>query len=290
MSSAPATTLDTAARPAPFDAQAATYDEQFTDSLVGRVQRQAVWQELDRLFRPGQRILEINCGTGVDALHLARRGVEVVACDSSSRMIEVARERLRRTARASGLGAGLGEHASMFAKVRLEILATEEIGKLHGSEATFDGVLSDFAGLNCVEDLRAAARDLAQLLKPGAVAALCMFGPCCAWEILWYLGHGDARKAFRRLRSSGDLAELGPGMSVRVRYPTVSVLGRLFAPEFRLTTWKGIGVAVPPSYVEPLAQRFPRVLGLAARTDRWLANVPVLRGLGDHVLLIFERV
>lgn len=283
MSSAPATTLNTASRPVPFDALAGTYDAQFTDSFIGRKQRQAVWRELDRLFHPGQRILEINCGTGVDALYLARRGLEVVACDSSPRMIEVARERLRRATLESRLKtAALGP--------RFEVLPTEEIGKLQDSEPPFDGVLSNFAGLNCVEDLRAVSRDLAQLLKPGAVAALCLFGPSCAWEILWYLAHGNARQAFRRLRSSGDLAELGDGMSVRLHYPTVSTLGRLFAPEFRLRTWKGIGVAVPPSYVEPLAQRFPRVLGLAARTDRWLANVPVLRGLGDHVLLVFERV
>lgn len=286
MSSAPATPLRTAPRPAPFDALAATYDAQFTDSLIGRAQRDAVWRELDRFFHPGQRILEINCGTGVDALHLARRGVEVVACDSSSRMIDVARERLQAEP-ASTSGSGFGVRS---AKVRFEILPTEEIGKLHGSGAPFDGLLSNFAGLNCVEDLRAVSRDLASLLKPGAVAALCVFGPSCAWEILWYLAHGKARQAFRRLRSSGDLAELGRGMSVRVHYPTVATLGRLFAPEFRLRTWKGIGVAVPPSYAEPLARRFPRLLGLAASADRWLSSVPVLRGLGDHVLLVFERV
>lgn len=284
MSSKSTTTLDTASRPAPFDTLAGTYDEQFTDSLIGRAQRQAVWRELDHLFRPGQRILEINCGTGVDAMYLARRDVEVVACDSSSRMIEVARERLCRAELASGLGAALR------AKVRFEILATEEIGKLQDSEASFDGVLSNFAGLNCVEDLRAVARDLARLLKPGAAVAICLFGPCCAWEILWYLGHGNVRKAFRRLRSSGDLAELGQGMAVRVGYPTVSTLARLFAPQFRLRTWKGLGVAVPPSYVERLAGRFLRLLGFAACADRWLSSVPLLRGLGDHVFLVFERV
>ncbi|HEV2491864.1 MAG TPA: class I SAM-dependent methyltransferase [Terriglobia bacterium] len=284
MSPAPATKLGAASPPAPFDALAATYDEQFTDSLIGSAQRKAVWQELDRLFLPGQRILEINCGTGVDALHLARRGVEVVACDSSSRMIEVARERLRRAASASESGGALG------AKVKFEILPTEEIGKLHDSETPFDGVLSNFAGLNCVEDLRAVSHDLAQLLKPGAVAALCLFGPCCAWEILWYLARGNARKAFRRRHSFGELAELGQGTAVRVRYPTVRTFERLFAPEFRLTTWKGIGVAVPPSYVEPLARRFPRFLGLAVSAERGLSSVPLLRGLGDHVFLVFERV
>jgi len=38
----PPTTLEAAPRQAPFDALADTYDEQFTNSLIGRSQRQAV--------------------------------------------------------------------------------------------------------------------------------------------------------------------------------------------------------------------------------------------------------
>ena len=82
------------ARTAPFDAVADEYDARFTNSLIGRAQRESVWREMDRLFRPGQRVLEINCGTGVDALHLAARGIQVVACDASPEMIAVARRRL----------------------------------------------------------------------------------------------------------------------------------------------------------------------------------------------------
>ncbi len=283
MSSQLTTTLDTASRPAPFDTLAGTYDEQFTDSLIGRAQRQAVWRELDHLFRPGQRILEINCGTGVDAMYLARRYVEVVACDSSSRMIEVARERLCRAELASGVG------VELRAKVRFEILATEEIGKLPDSEASFDGVLSNFAGLNCVEDLRAVARDLAQLLKPGALVALCLFGRFCMWEILWHLGHGNPGKAFRRFCSEGSLAQLTDGVTVRVRYPSVRKITRSFAPHFRLRGWKGIGVAVPPSYVEPWARRFPQVLSFVANADRWLGRCPLIRAMADHLMLAFER-
>jgi len=78
----------------PFDAIADTYDDTFSNSSTGRVHRRLVWMETDRTFRAGQRILEINCGTGIDALHLATRGIEVMACDSSPGMIAVARRRL----------------------------------------------------------------------------------------------------------------------------------------------------------------------------------------------------
>lgn len=259
----------------PFDAVAEAYDDAFTNSRVGRAQRDAVWEELDRVFQPGQRVLEINCGTGVDAVHLASRGVEVLACDAAPRMIEVARRRLLR----ANLGAG----------AEFRTLATEEIGKLCEAAPSrlFDGAFSNFAGLNCVEDLSAVARHLAQLLRPRARAVLCMFGPFCAWEVLWYLAHGKPRKAFRRLHSEGSLARLAEGSTVRVHYFSVRRLAGIFAPEFRLKQWKGVGVAVPPSYAEPLAQPF--LLSLAARADRWLSHCPLLRGMADHVLLTFER-
>ena len=84
-------------RVAPFDTLAESYDGVFTNSLIGRAQRNSVWQELDHTFHPGQRVLEINCGTGVDAVHLAGWGVEVLGCDAAPRMIDLAHQRARQT-------------------------------------------------------------------------------------------------------------------------------------------------------------------------------------------------
>jgi hypothetical protein len=56
----------------PFDEMAADYDRSFTASAIGSLMRQAVWRRLDACFRPGDRVLELNCGTGTDAIH--RRG------------------------------------------------------------------------------------------------------------------------------------------------------------------------------------------------------------------------
>jgi len=266
--------LASPARDAPFDHVADSYDAVFTNSLIGRAQRGSVWKELDRCFRPGQRILELNCGTGVDALHLAERGVEVLACDVAPRMIRVARERLKSLPRP--------------ARVDFRILATEDIALL-ADEGPFDGVFSNFAGLNCVADLSALARDLAKLLAPRASALLCMAGRTVAWEIIWYLAKGNPRKALRRFERGGTVGRLVDGVTVQVHYPPVAAMARLFAPEFRLLRIKGIGVAVPPSYLEPLAQRYPRVLKTLARADRVLCRVPGFRSLADHVLLEFQR-
>ncbi len=79
---------------APFDAIAEQYDRTFSSSMIGQLQRAAVWREFRKSFRAGDRILDIGCGTGVDASFLAEHGIDVIACDKSSQMLRVAAQRI----------------------------------------------------------------------------------------------------------------------------------------------------------------------------------------------------
>lgn len=260
--------------PAPFDAVAAGYDEAFTSSKIGQAQRAAVWRELAKAFRSGQHVLEIGCGTGVDACFLAERGVRVLACDPSSRMIDVATRRIQQS--------GLQE------LVQPHVLGAENLLSLRPG-ARFDGAFSNFGALNCVEDLRKLVIDLAGLLKPGATALLCWMGPCCTWEIVWYLAHRNRSKAFRRFKSGGVTAKIAANTSVHVHYPSFKSIQRSFAPKFRVRSVQGVGVAVPPSYCEPWACRHPRLLELFSKFDSRLGRCPGIRSLGDHLLVRLQR-
>lgn len=258
-------------RPAPFDALAESYDHIFTDSLIGRAQRSATWRHLDSAFLPGQRVIELNCGTGVDALHLAERGVRVDAFDVSAAMIGMANRRLAESRRLPA---------------RFEVLATEELGAL---DSVYDGAFSNFGGLNCVQDLRQVAANLARLVRPLGHVLLCVASHFCVWETAWWLAHGKPAKAFRRQRKGGISAELSSGSVVHVQYAPVHELRHLFAPQFSLLAVHGIGLFVPPSYLEPHARRFPRLLRAAARLDAHLGSLPGLRCVADHVLLTLRR-
>lgn len=256
--------------PAPFDAVAARYDESFTFSNIGQAQRAAVWRELAKTFHSGERVLEIGCGTGIDACFLAERGVRVIACDPSSAMIQGLEQRLEQT----GLRNFVEPH----------VLRAEDVACLQRAEP-FDGVFSNFGAINCVANLRNLALDLARLLKPDASSLLCWMGPYCLWEQLWHLAHGRTDKAFRRLKADGVSARIADGVSIHVHYPSVELLMRAFTPEFRLRAIQGIGVAVPPSYLENWAQHHPRWLQVCEHADSWLARCPGIRSLGDHVLV-----
>lgn len=252
-----------------FDAVAETYDARFTDSRVGIAHRQAVWQVVDRVFTPGMQVLEINCGTGVDAAHLAARGVRVHACDVSPAMIEVARRRLRGTE-----------------GVEVEIRSTEDLDDLRGD---YDGVLSNFGGLNCVRDLPATLHQLRRLVRVGGDIFLCIMGRFCAWEVFWYARHLQFRKAVRRWQRTVR-ASISGGNEFSIQYPTVASMARTLQPHFRLVRSVGIGVFVPPSYAEPLVVGHPRLFTQLMRLDQVSASWPGFRCSGDHILLHFKKV
>jgi len=247
------------------------------------------------LFAPGERVLELGCGTGEDAVHLGRHGVRVLATDASLGMVAAARRKVA--------AAGLAD------LVEVHQLAVEELSRLGsqrrpeapsssaalsppGSEQAapwaagppFDGAFSSFGGFNCVRGLHGAARDLAAVLRPGAHLLLCVMGPLVPWEWGWFLLRGRPAKAFRRLHRGG-VAWRG----VAIRYPAIGAMKRTFAPEFQARRTAALGALLPPSYAEPWAARHPRLL---ARLDRWerrWETLPPLPWLADHYLLELER-
>jgi len=255
-----------------FDRIAERYDDIFTNTLIGRLQRQVVWNVLASTYVKGQRVLELNCGTGEDALFLGARGVLVTACDASAGMIEVAQR--RNFQNESG------------GTVEFRVLANEKLMELRG-EDLFDGALSNFSGLNCVEDVAQIAEALGTLLRPAARLLICISTRVCAWEMVWHLARGRARSAFRRI--SGYTIASVEGSAVPVWYPTLRQIRKRFAPWFRVRSVRAVGLFVPPSYAERWAQRHKGVVSACGKLDGLLGRLPILRTLGDHMLLEFDR-
>ena len=252
-----------------FDALANTYDAVFTDSVLGRAYRRAAWNWLDTAFLPGQHVLELGCGTGEDAVHLARRGVRVHATDVSPQMVE--------TARAKAATAGLGTH------IRTEVCDVADVGRLIHA-APFDGAYSTFGALNCVADLAPLPDHLDGLLRPGARMVLGMMGPVVPWEWVWYLLRGRPDKAFRRLRPGG-----ARWRSLTVRYRTIGAVRRTFESAFRFVRVGALGALLPPPYAEGWAGRHPRLVERLERWERSRESTAPLPWLADHFQIEFER-
>lgn len=255
----------------PFDAVAANYDETFTDRRLGRWLREIVWERMERVFAPGQHLLELGCGTGEDAVWLASRGINVTATDASPRMLE----KTRRKADAAGLGD------------RVTTRLLDLTVPVTGGETGYDGAYSNFGPLNCVEDRQALARDLARLIQPAGKLVVVVMGPVCPWEIAWFMARLKPKTALRRF-CSGQEARVGDG-TVRVWYPSHRRLQREFAPHFRTLEVVGVGLLLPPSEMGRLVDRAPGFFKRIAALDRRLAGSFLWRWLNDHYLMVLER-
>jgi SAM-dependent methyltransferase len=257
-----------------FDAVAARFDVRFGAWRSVAAQRRAVRRALAAAFPRGSRVVEIGGGTGEDARWLAARGRVVQLTDGSPAMVRIAHGKLRSQG---------GPAPRVVPAEGLERWARE---RESADETPFDGAFSNFAALNCVDDLGHFARGLARLLRPGAPALLVLFGTLCPGEVVVQLARGDAGAAFRRRSRGAVSARLG-AREFDVRYHSAKEIADAMAPWFRVKRRIGVGVLVPPSAAEPWISRHPALVRTLEWMDRALARP--LAPLGDHVLYWLER-
>ncbi len=249
-----------------FDRIADAFDDRFRPWQSVAAQRRSVRSELLDAFAPGASIVEIGGGTGEDALWLADNGRRVLLTDVSPRMVQRARAKF----------AGRPE-------LRAEVAAAETIDL--GGER-FDGAFSNFAALNCVDDLAPVARGLAKLVRPGGAVVLVVFGTFCPAEWIVEAVRHRPSAMVRRFRRGAVPARLS-GSNFCVRYFTARELKSAMAPWFDHAGQRGIGVFVPPSAAEPWISGRPRLLSTLEALDERLSRP--LAVLGDHVLHRFVR-
>lgn len=259
-----------------FDTLAPEYDDDFGSNPVGRWMRQRTWERMDARFSAGSRILEVGCGTGIDLVRLAGRGHRVTAIDISPAMASAAR--------AKAASAGVDQ----LVTVLCGDLSSDPVPDLLKDQAPFDGLLSNFGALNCVENLPGLTRRLHGLLRPGAPFLACLMTRPCPWEIAWFLLRLKPGEAFRRSRRHGVDVRLG-AHDVRTYYQSAGGYGRQFSNFFRVDRFLGLGVLVPPPYLQGLAHRFPRLFKLATRAEAALAHHRPFSLAGDHTMIEMTR-
>ncbi len=173
---------------APFDSVAAQYDADFTDTRLGERKRQIVRAYVEKVLQQNWHVLELNCGTGHDALWLAERVQHVLATDVSEGMIAVAREKAHRQ-EASNI---------TFNQMAIEELwSAKELNRPDPAEQ-FNFVFSNFDGLNCVQDIALVPKGLHHILKPKGEAIVVLMSKFCMVETVGFALRGKFSAATAR--------------------------------------------------------------------------------------------
>jgi SAM-dependent methyltransferase len=253
-----------------FDALARTYDAAFTETKTARWLRGRVHARLNRHFKAGAQVLELGCGTGEDARHLAAQGVLVMATDASPKMLEIAAMKNAQTPLAS------------FAPLDLAHLPED------GFPDVYDGAFASFGVLNVLNDWKPLAKWLAKRVRPGGKIGFGVMSPYSIWELLWYGAHGQLKTATRRLRNGAPFKP-ADSEEILIYYPTPRRLRRDFSPYFKPIHIEGLALALPPSEVFGVIEKRPRLHSMLTSIDNRLSRVKVFAALADHYWIEFER-
>ena len=256
-----------------FDSVAADYDGPRGNNALIQQMRAQMWEWLDTTFTSPSRLIDLGCGTGLDAVRMAQQGHEVTAVDWSPQMVQ------RTLARVAS--------ANLSHRVMARPLGAQDLWRLDQSER-YDGVYSNLGPLNCVPDLETVSRECARLLKPRGSLVFTLIGRLCPWEILHYLHRGQWARA--TIRFARDAVPVGMnGHVIWTRYYTPREFYRSFRRHFTLEHIRGLCLFAPPPYLTGLSVRHPRWHRQLWRLDRRMAGWPLLRSCGDHFLVVLRR-
>jgi SAM-dependent methyltransferase len=263
----------------PFDILAETYDKDFSHTLIGKLQREKVWSKLLPLLNSYNRplhILELNCGTGEDALQLASLGHHVIATDASAVMIEKAKQK---TMSPNSINERLQFIQCSFEKI-----------DGYNFNTKFDVVFSNFGGLNCIDAkaLQQLAASLSKYTHAESHLFFVVMGSFCAWETGYYLLRGKFKTAFRRWRKQVEFRVNSKSMNIY--YYTPASFKKLFRPAFNYINSFAIGLFIPPSYLEPFFVKHPALLKRMNMLENKFAKPAFMRRLSDHYCIVLKKM
>jgi ubiquinone/menaquinone biosynthesis C-methylase UbiE len=256
-----------------FSKQSAMFDQLYSSNVIIQYKRRRVREHVSHYLEPNSRVLELNAGTGEDAIWFAERGHTVHATDISRGMQEKLAEKVKQ--------------ANFESKISTEVCSFTELDQLH-YRGPYDLIFSNFAGLNCTGELGKVLRSFSSLLRPGGIVTLVILPRFCLWETMM-LVKGEFRTAFRRFFSRKGVKANVEGEQFICWYYNPSYVIRNIEDEYDLLSVEGLCTMVPPSYLENFAAKRPALFKwLKEKEDRWKSRWP-WKNIGDYYIISFRR-
>ncbi len=254
-----------------FDAVASQYDKEFTHTAIGKYQRNTVWEYLNLNLATNLNVLELSCGTGEDAIHLAQQGHQIIATDIAQGMIEATKQKILKY--------------QLEDKIQATRCSAQSIDSLdHKSD--FDLIFSNFGGLNCLnaKELTSLSKKMKAMMKPNASFIAVIMSDFCLWETAYFLAKRKAEKAFRRRNTEGVMANVG-NEKIKTYYYSPTTFYQFFKSDFEWVKSVAVGAAIPPSYLEPFFHKRPKYLKVLNKIEQKINYWKPVAAISDHYLI-----
>jgi len=259
-----------------FDSAAEEYDFTISNNYINTWIRAKSIRELLRLTRPGDTLVEIGCGTGAEAVVIARKVAKVIATDISSQMINLLRIKIR----AKRLERKITPLLASAAEV------TKITSILNGEKPR---IAYSFNGaLNCEPRLANFVDGLHSVLADDGYLVCTIRNSLCLSEAISHA----AVLQFDRMapRKSQPIMVSVGGLDIPSVYYSPSAFSRFFSGRFMLERLIGLPSILPPAYLSDYAVKFKRISGLLEKFETALSGHFPLNRLGDQTLYVFRKI
>lgn len=253
-----------------FSRQAPVFDAIDRDNPSIARMRAIARSAVLRQVRSGDRLLELNAGTGIDSFYFAEAGIHVVATDAAAGMLaELERKRAGRS------------------DLPLDVKACSflELDTLHAEP--FDHVFSNFGGLNCTDRLDIVMKGLDGLLRPGGTCTLVIMPRFSPWEFAALI-KGRFGLAFRRWQRNGTDAHL-EGTVFPCYYHSPRDVVNALGKGYQVTELRALSLLAPPPHVSGFPANRPGLLNALHLMEEAVAHAWPFRNWGDHYLISLRK-
>ena len=250
-----------------FGSMADEYDAMQDTNIPVKKMREKFYAKVESFVKAPATVLELNCGTGIDAFYFADAGYSVTATDISDKMLMNARSK------------GTLKNLS-FQKLNLA-----ELNKI---EDRFDLVISNLGGINCLSDLSKLSRDVSELLNPKGYFIVSVMPQFCLWEFA-LIFKGEFKRALRRLKRDGVIANVGRE-KIFVKYYSPKKFYDYFKSNFDLIEITGLRIFAPPQPASNWYQKHPSITKLLDFIDDKIESFYFSSFIGDYYIAVLQKV
>ena len=252
-----------------FSEKSKIYDSYGTTNSIVKVSRKIVRETIIAKLPVNGKILEINGGTGSDALYFVEKGYYVHLIDISKGMIEKSKEKIT--------------SSEIKSRFTVERKSFEDLHSFDGR--SFDYIFSNFGGLNCTPNVKKVVDQFSYILKDGAFVTLVVMPPICPWElanIFW-----NPKMALRRLPAIFHVPIKAhvSGVQFWTYYYSVNAIKKLFGSQYKIISLQSLSLFSPPSFLDYFPNKYPKLFKKLFQLDERFSKYYPFNGFGDFFIL-----
>jgi ubiquinone/menaquinone biosynthesis C-methylase UbiE len=257
---------------AAFTAQSSKFDAQTTGNPMEVFYRDITRNHVLSFIQKGQTMLELNCGTGLDAMFFARQGLKVHATDNSDGMLNELRIKL--------------DSENLNGSVTYQKCSFQSLNPVL-KENKYDHVFSNYGGLNCAEDLAQVIKQVDAHVKPGGMVHFVMIAPVCFWEWITVF-KGKFKFAFRRLTKKGLRSHL-EGHYFDTYYYSAAYVQKAFGKNYAVVKMRALGFFTPPTFNHYFPTKHPVLFKVLKQLELTLNGLWPFNRTGDLYIISLKK-